>query len=334
MDLSTKYLNIDLRTPLVAGASPLSDKIDNIKKLEDAGASAIVFYSLFEEQLVHDQKELLFSVEAHSNSNPEAQSYMVDYDIYRVGPENYLKKIQAAKESTKLPIIGSLNGVHPGSWTNYAKLIQQAGADAIELNIYNIIIDSSVNSEQIEKEYIEIFKSVKSEVSIPVAVKISPYFTNIASFCKKLIDAGAEGLVLFNRFYQPDIDLDALEINPKIALSNSEEMRLPLTWIGILRSSYKNLSLAASTGVHSAEDVLKMMMAGADCTYLVSTLLRNGIFQITKLEQAMVQWMEEKEYESINQMKGSMCRENIPNPEVYERTQYIKSLSKYQYLGQ
>ncbi len=331
MELKTKYLGLDLNSPLVAGASPISDSIDNIKQLEEAGASGVVLYSLFEEQLIHDQYELHYATSENTFSSPEALTYFPDYDDYRTGPEEYLEHIRKAKEAVKIPIIASLNGSSIGGWTGFAKKMQDAGADALELNIYSIPTDFNLNSNDIENKYIEILKSVKSSVNIPVAVKLSPYFSNTAAFAKKLEDAGANGLVLFNRFYQPDIDLDELEIKPKIELSNSSNLRLALTWIGILKGRV-NLDFAASGGVHTGEDVIKMMMAGANTAFLVSSLLINGIGHIKTIENQIKEWMERKEYVSITQMQGSMSQKNLPDPSAFERAQYMKALTSYQYV--
>lgn len=332
MDLRTSYLGLQLRSPLVAGASPLSDNIDNIKHLEDVGASAVVFYSLFEEQLTNEQFELHYATTANTYSSAEALTYFPDFDNYRVGPEGYLEKIRKAKECIKIPIIASLNGSTKGGWTEFAKMIESAGADAIEINNYSLNTDYSISPVDIENDYIEIFKAVKSVVNIPVSVKLSPYYTNLSSVAKAYESAGANGLVLFNRFYQPDIDLEALEIVPKVFLSSSSDIRLPLTWIGILKNRVK-LDFAASTGIHTAEDVLKMMMVGANVTFLVSALLKNGIDYLKTIENDLVEWMQKREYESIKQMQGSMSQQNISDPSAFERAQYMKALTSYQYLN-
>jgi len=328
MDLTTNYLGLKLRTPLVPSASPLSEDIDNIKKMEDAGASAIVLYSLFEEQLRQDRAELAHNLEQGTESFAEALTYFPKSEDYRLGPEEYLKHITKAKKAVRIPIIASLNGSSAGGWTHYAKLIQKAGADALELNIYQIPTDAGVSAEKIEKSYLDILKAVKSEVTIPVAVKLSPFFTNFAHVAKRLDDAGANALVLFNRFYQPDIDLDTLEVKPNILLSTPMAMRLPLRWIAILYGRL-HANLAATSGIHRATDALKILMAGADATMLCSVLIRHGVHQIGVIEREMIAWMEEHEYESISQLKGSLSQKKCPAPSEFERAQYLKALSSY-----
>ena len=328
MDLTTNYLGLKLRTPLVPSASPLSEEIDNIKKMEDAGASAVVLYSLFEEQLLQDRAELARNLEQGTESFAEALSYFPKSDDYRLGPEEYLKHITKAKKAVRIPIIASLNGSSTGGWTHYAKLIQQAGADALELNIYQIPTDAGVSAEKIERGYLDILKAVKSEVTIPVAVKLSPFFTNFANVAKRLDDAGANALVLFNRFYQPDIDLDTLEVKPNILLSTPMAMRLPLRWIAILYGRL-HANLAATSGIHRGTDALKVLMAGADVTMLCSVLIRHGVHQISVIEREMTAWMEEHEYESVSQLKGSLSQKKCPAPSEFERAQYLRALSSY-----
>jgi dihydroorotate dehydrogenase (fumarate) len=328
MDLSTTYLGLKLRTPLVPSASPLSEEIDNIKKMEDSGASAVVLYSLFEEQLRQDRFELAQSMEQGTFSSPEALTYFPEPEEYHLGPEEYLKHVARAKEAVKIPIIASLNGSMRGDWTDYAKQIQQAGADALELNIYCIPTDVNTPSFEIENMYLDILKAVKAEVSIPVAVKLSPFFTNFAYMAKRLDDAGADGLVMFNRFYQPDIDLESLEVKPNILLSTPMAMRVPLRWIAILYGQLK-ASLAATSGIHRASDALKMLMAGADVTLLCSVLIRHGVRQIGVIERDLVAWMEDHEYESVEQLKGSLSQKNCPAPSEFERAQYMRAISNY-----
>ena len=328
MNLSTTYLGLKLRTPLVPSASPLSEDIDDIKKMEDAGASAVVLYSLFEEQLRQDRAELNQSMEQGTESFAEALTYFPEPESFHLGPEEYLKHIADAKKAVRIPVIASLNGSSTGGWTSYAKQIQQAGADALELNIYHIPTDANLSAEKVEQEYLDILKAVKSEVKIPVAVKMSPFFTNFACMAGKLDAAGANGLVLFNRFYQPDIDLDSLEVKPNILLSTPMAMRMPLRWIAILHGRLRT-SLAATSGIHRASDVLKMLMAGADVTMLCSVLLRHGIPQISAIERDLVAWMEEHEYESVAQLKGSLSQKNCPAPSAFERAQYMRAISSY-----
>jgi dihydroorotate dehydrogenase (fumarate) len=328
MDLTTTYLGLKLRTPLVPSASPLSEDIDGIKRMEDAGASAVVLYSLFEEQLRQDRLELNKQMEQGTFSSPEALTYFPEPEEYHLGPEDYLKHIANAKKSVRIPIIASLNGSSPGGWTRYAKLVQQAGADALELNIYYIPTDMNLSAGEVEQTYLDVLKAVKAEITIPVAVKLSPFFTNFANMAKRLDDAGADGLVLFNRFYQPDIDLETLEVKPNILLSTPMAMRVPLRWIAILYGRL-HANLAATSGIHRATDVLKMLMVGADATMLCSTLIRHGVGQIKTIEKDLVAWMEEHEYESVSQLKGSLSQKNCPAPSAFERAQYMKALANY-----
>ena len=328
MDLTTNYLGLKLRTPLVVSASPLSEEIDNIKRMADAGASAVVLYSIFEEQLRQDRLELNRNLENGTNSFAEALTYFPEPKEFRLGPEEYLKHIAAAKKATKIPIIASLNGSSNGGWTSYAKQIQQAGADALELNIYYIPTDLRLTGTEVELTYIEILKEVKVAVKIPVAVKLSPFFSNFANMAKRLDDAGADGLVLFNRFYQPDIELETLEVKPNLLLSTPMAMRLPLRWVAILHGKLR-ANLAATSGIHRAVDVVKMLLAGADVTMLCSTIIRHGIPQIAMIERDLVDWLEEHEYESVAQIKGSLSQKNCAEPAAFERAQYMKALTGY-----
>jgi dihydroorotate dehydrogenase (fumarate) len=328
MDLSTTYLGLKLRSPLVPSASPLSEEIDSIKQMEDAGASAVVLYSLFEEQLRQDSAELAHHMEHGTESFAEALTYFPEPEEFRLGPEEYLQHIAKAKQAVKIPIIASLNGSSVGGWTDYAKGIEQAGADALELNIYFIPTDMDLNCGRIEQTYLDILKAVKSTVTIPVAVKLSPFFTNFAHMAKRLDQAGANGLVLFNRFYQPDIDLESLEIKPNILLSTPMAMRVPLRWIALLHGKLR-ANLAATSGIHRASDVLKMLMAGADVTMLCSALIRHGVRQLGVIERDLVAWMEEHEYTSVSQLKGSLSQKNCADPSAFERAQYMKAISQF-----
>lgn len=328
VDLSTTYLGFKLRTPLIPAASPLSHDIDNIKRMEDAGASAVVMHSLFEEQVRLEDYELHHHLTYGTHSFPEALTYFPEPEEFKVGPVEYLEHIAKAKSSVKIPIIASLNGCSPGGWTHYAKLMEEAGADAIELNIYNVPTNMDLTGEEIEESYIHIVRSVKYEVKIPVAVKLSPYFTNMANMAKKLDHAGANGLVLFNRFYQPDINLEELEIEPNVMLSTPQSLRLPMRWIAILYGNI-NADLAATSGVQKGREALKMLMVGAKATMIASTLLRHGIDYIQTIEQEIINWMTENEYESIAQMQGSMSQRYCPEPSAFERAQYIKALQSY-----
>ena len=330
MNLSTTYLGLQLRSPLVVGAAaPLTEDIDNIKRIEDAGGAAVVLHSLFEEQLTQEQYELHHHTTTYNESFAEALTYFPEPEIFHVGPEEYLNQISQAKEMVDMPIIASLNGSTLGGWTDYARQIEQAGADALELNIYYVPTDFDLTAIQIEENYLNILHSVKSVVSIPVAIKLSPFFNNMANMAKQLTEAGADGLVLFNRFYQPDIDIEALEVQPRVLLSTPQAMRLPMRWIAILYGRLK-VDLAATSGIHKAEDVLKMLMAGANITMLVSVLLSHGIKHIQVIEEGMHQWMEKYEYESVKQMQGSMSQLNCPDESAFERAQYMKALQSYQ----
>lgn len=328
MDLTTKYLGFNLRSPLVPAACPLCDDIDNLKRMEEAGAGAVVLHSLFEEQLRADRNELAQRMEQGTESFAEAITYFPEPSDFKLGPEMYLEHIAKAKKAVKMPVIASLNGSTLGGWTDYAKQIQQAGADALELNLYSIPTDPEVSSSMVEDTYVKIVQSVKAQVTIPVAVKVSPFFTNFAYMAKRFDQAGADGLVLFNRFYQPDIDLENLEVMPNILLSTPMAMRLPLRWIAILFGRIRP-DLAASSGVHRASDAIKMVMAGASVATMASALLRHGIKHITAVETEMKQWMEEHEYESITQMRGSMSQRSCPDPSSFERAQYMKAISTF-----
>ncbi|MGA6984670.1 MAG: dihydroorotate dehydrogenase-like protein [Terriglobales bacterium] len=331
IDLSTTYMGLQLRTPLVASASPLSQEIDSIRRLEDAGASAVVLYSLFEEQLRQESFELEHHLAEGTNSFAEASSFFPQPDEFHLGPEGYLNHIRKAKDAVEIPIMASLNGATLGGWAKYAKQIEQAGADAIECNIYFIPTNLDIAGSDIEKTYIDILREVKISVHIPVAVKVSPFFSNMANMAMRLNEAGANGLVLFNRFYQPDINLDELEIQPNVLLSTPQALRLPLTWIGILYSRIR-ASLAATSGVHGPEDVIKLLMVGADVTMLCSVLLRNGISHLRDFEEGLLAWMEKHEYESVHQMKGSMSQIRCPNPSAFERAQYMKAVKSVQHV--
>lgn len=329
MDLSTKYLGMNLRTPLVVSASPLSEKLDNIKRMEDYGASAVVLYSLFEEQFEREDLELFHHTTEGAESFAEATSYVPNHEEYRTGPDEYLDLLIKAKMAVNIPIIASLNGYSMGGWTHFAKMLQEAGADALELNIYYIPTDLNMTGEEVEQNYIDTMQQVREKVRMKVAVKLSPYFSNLAHFAKRIDKAGADGLVLFNRFYQPDIDLEKLEVNPSIVLSKSYDMRLPLRWIAMLKGKV-HADLAATGGIHTAWDVIKMMMVGANVTQLNSILMKKGLIELRNIEKSMVQWMEEHEYESVKQMQGSMSAQNVPNPGKFERAQYMKALSKFE----
>jgi len=327
VDLSTNYLGLHLRTPLVASASPLSHELSGIRSLEDSGASAVVLYSLFEEQLRQESQELEYRLAAGSESFAESLTYFPQPSEFRTGPEGYLEHIVRAKAAVDIPIIASLNGATLGGWTHFAKQIEQAGADAIECNIYFIPTNMEMSAAEVEKTYIDIVRAVKYSVHIPVAVKLSPFFSNLANVAKRLDSAGADGLVLFNRFYQPDIDLEELELKPNVLLSGPQALRLPLTWIGILYARIR-ASLAATSGIHSAEDVIKLLMVGANATMLCSALLRNGVGHLRSVEHNLREWMETHEYESVKQMQGSMSQLRCHDPGAFERAQYMRAVSQ------
>jgi dihydroorotate dehydrogenase (fumarate) len=329
MDITTNYLGLQLRSPLVVGAAaPLTEDLDNIKRMEDAGAAAVVLHSLFEEQLREERLELHHHLEYGTDSFAEALTYFPEPEVFHIDASEYLKHISQAKKMVNIPIIASLNGSTIGGWTQYAKELEAAGADALELNIYSIPTNMEMTGEQIEQNYISVLQAVKSQVNIPVAIKLSPFFSNMANMSKKLVEAGANGLVLFNRFYQPDINIEELEVVTNVLLSTPQAMRLPMRWIAILYGRLQ-VDLAATSGVQKGQDVIKMMMAGANVTEVVGALLRHGINQIKVIETDMINWMEEHEYESIAQMRGSMSQINCPDESQFERAQYMKAIQSY-----
>ena len=330
-DLSTTYLGLNLKNPLVASASPLSKKLDRAKKLEESGIAAIVMYSLFEEQIIHESLELDHFLNRGTDSFPEALSYLPDGGMYAIKPEKYLDQVAGLKKALKIPVIGSLNGVSKGGWTSYARKIEEAGADALELNVYYIATNMDMTSSDIEDSQIELVAEVKSAIKIPLSVKISPFVTSIPNFAKRLVDAGADGLVLFNRFYQPDFDLDELEIVHSLDLSTSSDLRLPLRWISILQGKV-NADFALTSGVHSYTDVLKAMMAGAKVAMMASSLLHSGEQAIGPILSDLEEWMKEHEYESITQMQGSMSQKSVKEPAAFERANYMKVLNSFRDL--
>jgi dihydroorotate dehydrogenase (fumarate) len=328
MDLSTSYLGLKLKNPIVPSASPLSYTLDSMKRLEDAGAAAIVMYSLFEEQIAHEAAELNYYLTYGSETYAEALTYFPEPQEFHLGPDEYVNLLRKAKESLNIPVIGSLNGISTGGWISYAKKIEEAGADAIELNVYYIPTNPKLTAEDVENRYLEVLNAVKTTVKVPVAMKLSPFFSSMANMAQRLDQAGVGGLVLFNRFYQPDIDLETLEMKPSVNLSTPQAMRLPLRWVAILYGKVK-ASLAATSGIHTADDVLKMLMAGADVTMMASALLKNGSQRITEILTQMNQWMLEHEYVSVAQMKGSMSQKSVADPSAYERANYMKVLQAY-----
>lgn len=329
MNLETTYLGLSLKNPLVPSASPLSADTDSAKLLEDAGASALVMYSLFEEQISGENLALDHYLSQTGESYAEALSYFPDPGEYHnLHAEEYLEHLQTLKRTVDIPVIASLNGVTEGGWMSYAENMEKAGADALELNIYYVAADPGIDSSEVEQLYIRDLKTVKENVDIPVSIKLGPYFSAFSNMAVRLEDAGADGLVLFNRFYQPDIDLENLEVQPSLELSSSFEKRLPLRWIAMLRP-HLSCSLAATTGIHTADDVIKMILAGADITMMASVLLREGTAVIGEMLSGMTEWMEEKEYQSLAEMKGAMCSSSVAEPAAFERANYIKILQGF-----
>lgn len=327
-DLSTTYLGMKLNSPLVASASPLSKTVDQVRRLEDAGAGAIVLYSLFEEQITHESLALDYYLNVGAHSYAEAISYFPDLTSYNMGPGPYLDHLAKAKRAVRIPVIGSLNGVSSGGWIEYARKIQDAGADALELNIYYVPADPTISGAELESAYVGLVRDICEEVTIPVAVKLSPFFTSLPHVAARFVEAGARGLVLFNRFYQPDFDLDALEVVPHLDLSTSHELRLPLRWIAILRGRVP-ADLALTSGVHSATDAIKAVMAGASVAMLASELLARGVERMRDILTDMRTWLEEHEYASVRQMCGSMSQLAVAEPAAFERAQYMKVLASY-----
>lgn len=328
MNIKSKYLGFDLRSPLVASASPLARELDNVKKMEDAGISAVVLNSLYEEEIRVEREALMHHLEYGTESYAEALSYFPEPEVFYAKTDAYLEHIGKCREAVDIPIIASLNGSTLGGWTDFAVKMQEAGASALELNIYSIPTDFEMPGADVEQMVLGIVRAVKSAVSIPVAVKLSPYYSNMAYTAKKLDESGADGLVLFNRFYQPDINLETLETEPNIILSTPQAARLPLRWIGILYGNVE-ASLAATSGIHYAEDAIKMLLAGADVTMMTSALLKFGIDHVKDVEANLVRWLEENEYESVEQLRGSMSQQKGTDASAFERAQYMRALKTY-----
>jgi dihydroorotate dehydrogenase (fumarate) len=333
-DLSTSYLGMALKTPIVASASPLSHYPETIQHLEEAGVSAVVMYSLFEEQIIRTSLELDYLLTHGAESFAEALNYLPDHGKYSVGPERYIEQIHELKRKVGIPVIGSLNGVSPGGWLHYARLIEEAGADALELNIYNIPTDPNITGADLEQGYVDLVRNVRAEIQIPLSIKLSPYFSSLPNLAWRLMEAGAQGLVLFNRFYQPDFDLENLEVTPNLQLSSSAELRLPLRWVALLYGRVP-VDLALTSGVHTAQDVLKAMMAGAKVAMMTSALLKSGdpSGYVRGLIHELQTWITEREYESITQMQGSMAQRAVAQPTTYERSNYMKVLNSYPDVG-
>ncbi|NNE71006.1 MAG: dihydroorotate dehydrogenase-like protein [Rhodothermales bacterium] len=328
MDLSTTYLGLDLKCPIVPSASPLSESVSNIKKMEDAGAGAVVLHSLFEEQLTQSSLEIDHFLTLGSESHGEAASYFPHHDEYHVGPETYLHHIVEATSAVDIPIIASLNGVSSGGWTSFAKEIEAAGASALELNTYFIATDPELTGHEVERMYLEVVRDVTDAVSIPVAVKLNPFFSSLPYMCGQLVEAGAAGLVLFNRFYQPDLDIERLEVVPRVHLSSSEALRLPIRWIAILFGRIE-ADFALTSGVHTHEDVIKGLMAGANITMVASEILKNGIGRIPEMLIATSHWLEDHGYDSLRQCIGSMSQKHVAEPGAFERANYLRTLQSW-----
>jgi dihydroorotate dehydrogenase (fumarate) len=328
MDLTTTYLGIELDHPLMPGASPLVDDLDTVKRLEDAGASAIVMNSLFEEQIAAEAYRRVAHVEAHQYSYGEALSFFPEPDDYHLGPDRYLEQLRTIKEAVNVPVIGSLNGTTPEGWLSYARLIEDAGADALELNFYYVATDPDESSAEVEGRLVEIVRNIRGRVSIPIAVKLSAFFTSLPHLGRELVHAGADGLVLFNRFYQPDIDPEMLEAVPRLHFSTSDELLLRVRWLAILYGRVR-ASLAATGGVHTSQDALKAIMAGASAVQMVAALLKHGPKQLAVVRRELTHWLEECEYESLRQALGSMSLERSPDPEAFERGNYVRALQSW-----
>ena len=328
IDLTTNYLGLKLKNPVVVSASPLTEKLENFARLEDAGASAIVMYSLFEEQIEAESENIDSALEYGTNSYAESTSYLPDMPKYHVGPDRHLDLLRKGKAAVSIPVIASLNGSSPGGWVRYSEYMQEAGADALELNIFDVPTDPNVTSEQLESRYCDLVRTVRKSVRIPIAVKLGPYFTSCANFARKLSEAGADGIVIFNRFYQPDFDLEEMEVVPNLVLSSPHELRLRLHWAAILYHQVETY-IAITGGVHDSSDVLKSMMAGAHVAMMTSALLKYGIEHIGVVLAGMEAWMEEHEYVSVKQMRGSMSLVNTENPAAFLRGNYLKMLGSY-----
>ena len=327
-DLSTSYTGLNLRNPLVVSPSPLCEDIDNIRRMEDAGAGGVVLHSLFEEQIVHEGQELDYYLTQGTESFAEALTYFPDLGDYKLGPDEYLEHIRRCKDAVEIPVMASLNGVSTGGWIEYAKGIEDAGADGLELNIYYIPTAPGITSKEVEGMHVDLVRDIKANVTIPVAVKLSPYFSSMFNMARRLDQSGANALVLFNRFYQPDLDLERLEVAPSLVLSTSDELRLRLRWVAILYGQIR-ADMAVTGGVHTAEDVVKAMMAGAQVAMMTSALLKNGITHLATVLRDIGSWMEKHEYASIQQMQGSMSQRSVAEPAAFERANYMKVLQSY-----
>lgn len=326
-DLSTAYLGIGLRSPIVASAGPLTGHLDVLARLEDAGAAAVVLPSLFEEEVVVESMNLHETLEQGIEQNPETVGYFPDMDFSDLGTERHLRLVEQAKTRLSIPVIASVNAIAPGSWTRYATEMEEAGADAIELNLYAVPNDPSRSAAEVEEGYLTTIRQVRAALSVPLSVKLSPFFSSTGHFALRAVDAGADGLVLFNRFYQPDLDLETLDVVPQLELSQPWELRLPLRWIAIMRGRMPSTSLAASSGVHSGADLAKALLVGADVAMMTSALLRRGVAHVRHVERELVEWMEENDYSSVSQLRGSVSQSAVADPTAFERANYIKVIS-------
>ena len=328
VDLTTNYMGLKLKNPLVASPSPLSEKVENVKRLEEAGVAAVVMYSLFEEQIIHESLELDYFLNQGTESYAESLTYFPDMGKYSLAPEKYIERLEKTKKAVNIPVLGSLNGVSTGGWIEYGRKIQEAGADGLELNLYYLPSDVSLTSSQLEENYLKLVSAVRAQVKIPLAVKLAPFYTALPNFAVRLADACADALVLFNRFYQPDLDLEKLEVVPNLVLSNSDELRLPLRWIAILYGKVK-ADLALTSGVHIAEDAIKALMAGATVAMTTSAILKRGMEAVPQILSGIEAWMVEHEYESVKQMRGSMSQGAVADPAAFERANYMKVLNSF-----
>jgi dihydroorotate dehydrogenase (fumarate) len=328
VDLTTTYLGLKLKNPLVASPSPLSEKVGNVKRMQEAGIAAVVMYSLFEEQIIHESLELDHFLNRGTESFAEALTYFPNLGKYSLAPDKYIETLEKTKQAVDIPVLGSLNGVSSGGWIEYARKIQDAGADGLELNLYYLAADPNLTSSQLEDNYIKLVSDIRASIKIPMAIKLAPFFTALPNFANRLVEAGADGLVLFNRFYQPDLDLENLEVVPNLVLSNSDELRLPLRWIAILYGKVK-ADLALTTGVHTSEDAIKAIMAGANVAMTTSAVLKRGTQAIAQILDGMEAWMTEHEYVSVQQMRGSMSQGAVADPEAFERANYMKVLNSF-----
>lgn len=328
VDLTTRYMGLALKNPLVASAGPLTGDLDSLRRLQDAGIAAAVMPSLFEEQIEHDELELNRLAESHTESFAESLTYFPSVEDYNVGPRDYLQQLEEAKRQLAIPVLASLNGSSEGGWTRYARSMQEAGADALELNIHFVPTAARTAATDVEQRYVDLVASIRSSVKIPLAVKLGPYFTSIPNIAQRIVEAGADGLVLFNRFLEPDIDLESLQFTPNLVLSSRHELRLPLRWIAILRDQVP-AALAATSGVHAAEDVIKVLLAGADVAMMTTVLLRQGVGQVGQILGQLVEWLEANEYTSVDQLQGSMSYGNCPDPSALQRANYMKALTSF-----